>query len=756
MFKIFSIIIFFFFSCSSLRAQFISGQVVDQTNHAPLAGASIITASDTLATDTQGAFSFQGALPLTIRITHMGYEQKELSLTKSSTIIGLEASATQLNAVIITAGASQQIVCATPVSIGLVNQQLLRRDAPFTTTSAINRIPGVLLQSGALNTNRLTIRGIGSRTLYGTNKIKAYFEEIPLTDGSGNSTIEDVDQNFIDRIEVIKGPNSSIYGAGLGGVVRLFAHRAEPLQTAFNVSQTIGSFGRALFSIQADHHDGKNQVSLGFTNLLSQGYRQNSDYNRKQAGMSARTVLSPKTSIATLAQYTWLKAYIPSSINEEDYLKEPQKAAFTWNQTKGYEQYNKGLMGISLNHGFNNTMELKISVFGQYRDAYEPRPFNILEENTNTIGTRAIFTKEWNQLSIHLGTELFQDNYQWKTFENNYTADSNGSVEGAHLTENKETRTYQNVFAESAYAINDNLTLSTGLNFNHTAYDLYNAYDANLADISGAYTFDPVLSPKLSMNYQKDLFSIFGNISHGFSPPSLEETLYPDGQVNPNIEPESGWNYEVGYRGRKNRIQYDLVAYYMDIRNLLVAQRTAEDAYVGVNAGVNNHWGIDALMNYTLPLTPAHQLNTFFSGAWMHYEFGDFTNDGISFDGNQLTGVPQYILNAGLELISRKGFYGNVNGRYLSKTPLDDANSLYAKRYFLLNARVGYLLQVKQFDFDTYLGVNNLGDTRYASMLLINATGFNGAAPRYYYPGDPRNVYAGIRVKYRFLYSATN
>ena len=59
-------------------------------------------------------------------------------------------------------------------------------------TPVLNKIPGVTMQQGALNTNRITIRGIGARSQYGTNKIKAYFDGIPLSSGEGETTIDEL------------------------------------------------------------------------------------------------------------------------------------------------------------------------------------------------------------------------------------------------------------------------------------------------------------------------------------------------------------------------------------------------------------------------------------------------------------------------------------------------------------------------------------------------------------------------------------
>lgn len=730
--------------------QTVAGRVVDRVNNEPLIGALVISGKDTTVSDPNGRFLLAGQLPVNIQIQYLGYQTESFTLSSNEAIVGLTPSATELGAVIVSAGARSRSVFTSPTSINIVDKTLLKRDAPFTTTAAINRVPGVYLHSGTLNTNRLTIRGIGSRSLYGTNKIKAYFDEIPLTDGSGNSTIEDIDQNFIDRIEVIKGPNSSIYGAGLGGVIRLFSHRPASLQTSANLSHTIGSYGTNRFTALVDHSDGKNQLSAGFSDFRSDGYRENSEYTKQQAGLTARTTINARSSISSLVQFTRLKAYIPSSINEDDFNNNPQSAAYTWGQSKGYESYDKGLLGLTYSQQFSPSVGAKLAVFGKFRDAYEPRPFNILQEKTNTVGTRFIISKNWLSTRLHAGGELFHDRYDWQTFENNYTAETNGSVQGNIITDNREKRNYQNIFLELEQDLTANLQLTGGVNANFTSYELISEYQLDGSDASGDYSFDPIFSPKIGLSYQLDRQAVFVNVSHGFSPPSLEETLYPDGQINPNIQPETGWNFETGIRGNAGQLSYDVSVYYMHIQNLLVAQRTAEDAYIGVNAGTNNHLGADILANYSIPLGKASSLNLFYSGSLMYFRFGEFTNDGQVYDDNQLTGVPQHLSNAGIELVSKQGFYGNLNLQYVGEIPMNDENSLYSDPYLLLRSRLGYQWILGVFTVDLYAGVDNIANTKYASMLLINATGFGGAAPRYYYPGLPRNYYSGLKVSYTF------
>ena len=87
--------------------------------------------------------------------------------------------------------------------------------------ATINSLPGVYMQSGTYATSRIVIRGMGSRTPYNTNRIKFYLNDIPITSSDGVSNPEDINLHMIDRLEVVKGPTSALYGSGLGGTINM-------------------------------------------------------------------------------------------------------------------------------------------------------------------------------------------------------------------------------------------------------------------------------------------------------------------------------------------------------------------------------------------------------------------------------------------------------------------------------------------------------------------------------------------------------
>ena len=105
-------------------------------------------------------------------------------------------------------------------SVFIVNSGDADLKFSLTSTDLINLAPGVHMAMGTYNTQRLVIRGVGSRTPYNTNRIKAYLDDIPLTSGDGISTLEDLELSGIGNMEILKGPSSALYGSGLGGVIR--------------------------------------------------------------------------------------------------------------------------------------------------------------------------------------------------------------------------------------------------------------------------------------------------------------------------------------------------------------------------------------------------------------------------------------------------------------------------------------------------------------------------------------------------------
>jgi iron complex outermembrane receptor protein len=620
----------------------------------------------------------------------------------------------------------------------------------------MNSIAGVYVHSGALNTNRITIRGIGARTPFSTRNIKMYYNDIPISGGDGESLMEDLDMSSFDKIFIVKGPAGTTMGAPLGGAIVLDNYEWFK-NTKFTSDFLVGSYG--LWRTNQRFQFRQPNVALqGFiNNTISEGYRDNNEYQRQSAGVNGKIKLDAYNNISFVGHHIRLRGEIPSSLNADDFANNPEIAAFTWNRTQGFEDYHRTILG--LNHTFhtspksNSDFIVSTSIFGNLRNQYEVRPFNILQDETNNGGLRFMLgyedkTQDNFQWQGKIGTELLNENYAWQTFEN-----VDFGTQGSEIANNIEQRRFANVFTEWQATLIKSLNLTVGLNLNNTQYTLEDN-NQDTIDQSGSHNYGWIASPKFGINYTFDEFylaklQIYANYSHGFSMPSVEETLLPDGLINPDLQPESGWNLEVGTKGNllDGKILYDFTIYRMLIDNLIVAERIDADSYVGVNAGRTQHDGVEMSIQYLANFLYS-QLKLSGTYSFNDYQFLEFIDDNNDYSGNQMTGVPTNLANFNIIWQGKEQypFYATLQYQFVDEMPMRDDNSIYSDSYQLINTKVGYQLSWKNISIDVYAGINNLLDEKYASMIAINAGSFGGNLPRYYYPGLPRNFYTGVRL----------
>lgn len=750
----------FFFIITSSVAQ-VTGRIFDNANNLPLQGVAILNLNDSTGTtsDNFGRFSLAiQSYPIEVLISHLGYEPQIITIEKSLNLtIALRGSEFHLNEIVVNATQFNSRLVDVPTAVQAISREEIQRNDETFVAPILNRIPGLFMESGSLNTNRIAIRGIGSRTPFATNRVRVYFDDIPLTTGEGESTLEDIDINTLERIEVIRGPASGIYGAGLGGTINMLSAAPGGASTTLRTKYITGSYGLRNFQMNFSNSSENGSFNVALNDLNNDGYRENSEYSRRSAIVSGRFAGGEKLMISVLGSFIDLNAEIPSSLDRATFLESPTSAAASWNAAEGYESYQKGLGGVSFQYSLTDHLTLHSSGFLSFRDAYEPRPFNILDEETVATGFRTRLQYLWitdkQSTTFQAGTEIFTDWYNWSTYDNRYEQfPGQGSVLGEILSDNSEQRSYENYFFHVRHE-REKWIIEGGFNFNVTEYQLLDKYfDGD--NQSGSYDFDEVFSPRLGLIYRAGAhWNIFATVSHGFSMPSLEETLTPEGRINTSILPETGFNYEGGIKGHwlNQRLAGELTIYHTDIENLLVAERVGPDQYVGLNAGKTTHNGLEALLRYRQNINKNLVINPFLSVTLADYKFNQFVSRDIDYGGNQISGFPGEIVNIGFDIRSAAGYYFISDFRYVGEAFLNDENTLTNSSYDVINVKAGFQKDFRSGLFiDINFGVNNLLDEKYASMILVNAVGFGGSDPRYFYPGLPRNYYGGVSLGVSF------
>ena len=739
-------LIVFIFISSTLFSQ-ITGKIKDVETGADLTGAVICHQTDSSISDENGRFTLlncpENITELTV--SHVGYKTRQFILSSDEhfQILLLEPDPYKIEEVTVRSSLMDQKLKTSVSSPGIVKSAILDIEYPANIAVSLNSIPGVFIAEGNKNTNRITIRGMGSRTPYSSNRIKAYLDEIPLTRGDGTTVIEDIDVSGISRMEVLKGPSSSIYGSGLGGTIRLYTD--SPLENGFTLSgkSGISTFNSYHNSINLASRGDKAFINAGFNQFSGNGFRENSRYFRNNLRLNGSLDFD-KLELNFYSLFIEVDAEIPSSLDVETFRNNPSAAAQNWLEINGKEQYSGLIGGLGLNYQLNNKINLKSTLFTNYRNAREKRPFNNLNENSINYGIRSQIGFNTGRIKALVGSELFTESYKWKIFE---------TIEGESGTlnnKNREKREYLNIFALFKAKLSERILLESGMNINFLSYRLYDQFLNDGNDISGSFKYDKIISPRLGLIYNLNKYNFYGNIGHGFSHPSLEETLSPEGERNTSLQPEKAWNYELGMRGPllNNRLYFDLAFYRIDLKNIIVTKRLTEEIFYGVNAGKTRHFGLELFSQYLV-----YQRNEFgsvfldFSYSISGNHFLNFMDDGIDFSGNILPGIPANKVNTTLRAEHRSGLSLYLNYRNTGKQYLNDSNTSTYESYSVTDIKFQYSTdKLNHVGIKLFTGINNLFDKRYASMILVNAPSFGESLPRYYYPGQFRTFLFGCSI----------
>ena len=616
-----------------------------------------------------------------------------------------------------------------PLTISSIGKEDIDMLAEPTIEPLLNSVAGLWMQTGALNTNRISIRGVGYREPFATTGIKVYLDEIPLTNGVGESSIEDIHPFLFSGIDVWRGPSSAVWGSGLGGMIHLKTKVSE--QDHWNSRMQLGSFER----LQTDHnlsvqYGNEKQFStqLHYQFLHDGGYRDNNDY-RKHSMTWSQQWATKNFSVKTFLHGLDLVAFIPSSLNVTDYENRPSAAAPAWGAVRGNEDYTKWITGVNAVYSGSDKWVYQAAVFGTFFHSDEVRPFNVLNESNDSYGTRHRFTVHVKQSGhVNAGIEYLHENVEFSTFE---TLD--GGTPGIQLSNQKESRSYTNGFLQAEFDVDEKWILFGGMHLT-----------LNQLSGSGLKTEFPVsVYPTLGANYKVSSgVSISANISRGYSNLSFDDVLNSSGMITPGIKPETGWSEEISFLFGSLQSAFARVGFYhMDIDNSVITIRIADDIFEKANAGSSVHNGVEA--EYRL-LPSDSKFNV--EGSYTFSSHRDAERES----SNQLPGTPIHRTYHRLTYKAFRFFEINLIHQFVSDVFLNDDNSAKAKGYQLFNMGIFYKWYPgKKWQLTFSGNIHNLVDTHYPSMFQINAPSQNGSLPRYYYPGKPRSFYGAVSINYQ-------
>ena len=430
-------------------------------------------------------------------------------------------------------------------------------------------------------------------------------------------------------------------------------------------------------------------------------------------------------------------AQTPSTIDSATFISSPSNAAANWLAVQGFKKYQRVLGGVRSEVSLNKNWKNLLTVSGSWYDQYELRPFNHLDDRAMSFSLQENMVFNQDDMTVSAGIEWLHENYFWRILANNSLLEQQKS---------KELRNQYNAYFSFEKKFHPALTFSIAGNLNATTYSVVDLFYSDANDYSGDYFNQLIFSPKVGLNYRySEQFVFYASVGHGFSNPTVEESLDSDGFLNPDLKPEQGWTIDVGLKSiaLSNTLFADVSAYYILLHDLLVTKRLSESVFYGENAGTSVLKGLEFQLRYR----PADifQLTAALNAS--NNQFKSFISEGIDFAGKQLPGIPRMYAHVNMQTNIFSNFQINAIYTFSGKQFLNDANTVDANSWQTINLRGSYTFDVaEKLGIQCIFTLNNMLNEHYASMVLINAPSFGGRAPRYYYPGMPRNFLFTVKM----------
>lgn len=629
-----------------------------------------------------------------------------------------------------------------PFAVAVITRdEIARGRATQGLSEALVTVPGVFVadRHNPSQDDNLSIRGFGARSAFGVRGVKVLLDGIPQTLPDGQGQLSNVELARVTRIEVLRGPSSSLYGNASGGVISLWTDAARPPQVQPTLRTLAGSYGLRKWYAGLALPVGRGTLSADGSSLVSDGFRVHSSAETRRGSLRYDAQLSPRTRmvgqllVADSPRLDDPGALTAAEADTAPTAANPRNLAADVGKTVSQQQ-----AGLRLEHRTESGRSLSLALFGLKRDLENPIVTTYIQLNRWAYGTRL-----GAALPVALGarTALVTAGVdaQWQRDDR-----LNQSPDRTVTTRDQLERVSEiGPFLEARADLTRAITLTLGGRYDRVAF---RADDHLLADgdDSGARV---MAAPSGSAGLTFDVglgFQPYASVSTSFETPTTTELgNQPTGPggFNPDLEPQKAINYEAGVRGRVSGVWgYSLSAYQANVRDELIPFEVPSDPGRRFfrNAGSARHRGVEAGM----ALQPVSSLTLVAAYTFTAFRFQEFRTATDTLDGNRIPGVPAHFLHASLRYRGPRGAWAAADVSAASGYYVNDVNTVRTAPWQTLGVRLGWEGRLGAYTVAPFAAVQNALDGRYIGSVSVNAQ-----FGRYFEPAPGRNAYLGLEIR---------
>ena len=655
-----------------------------------------------------------------------------------------------------------------PVAIDRVDREVIREDKPQVNLSeSLNRVPGVVVQNRQNYAQDLQIssRGFGSRATFGVRGLRLLADGIPATMPDGQGQAATFSLGSADRIEVMRGPFSSLYGNAAGGVIQIFTADGPPRPT-LSGGALFGDYDTWKLSTQFGGTSGPWNYIGDLSRFQTDGYRAHSWARRDHANAKVKYDLGDRGMLTVVANVLdQPETQDPLGLTAAEVARDRRQAtvnALAFNTRKSVAQSQLGLTyGVPISgsdrfearvYGGDRqvTQYLGIPIVNQLPDTHSGGVVD-LDRGYGGVGVR--WTHEAKLASGPITASIGFDGDRMAERRQGYI--NNFGVAGALKRNEDNTVSNRDFYIQAEWGFAPRWNLLAGARHSRVSFESEDFFitAANPND-SGSIDFSrttPVggLSFKLT-----PAVVLYGNIGKGFETPTFTELAYrPDGTSGLNfaLRPSTSLHREVGIKSRLGEsMRLSLAAFRIDVEDEIVVATNSGGRSTFRNAAETQRDGFELMWEGRFH----HGLEAAVAYTWLDARFKQPFVAGVGVPavptvvpaGNRLPGVPpQTLYGEILWRHARSGFHVGVDARHNGQVFVNDLNSEFAGAYTVWGLRAGLEQRGRAWRITEFVRVDNATDKEYIGSVIVSEA--NG---RYYEPSPTRNFMVGVQASLQF------
>ncbi|GAA0711585.1 TonB-dependent receptor [Dokdonella soli] len=674
---------------------------------------------------------------------------------------------TDLPAVVVTATRTEQPAFDVAASIDAVRIDDNPDTLGVNPSEYLSAIPGLLARDrqNYAQDEQISIRGFGARSTFGVRGVRLYIDGIPATMPDGQGQVSHFNLDSAERIEVLRGPFSALYGNSSGGVIQLFtADGSDPSQVDLGL---IGaSHGTVRASANARGTAGGFGYNLDVTHFETDGYRDHSAAKRDSGNARLSWKIGGGGKLTLLANTLALPgAQDPLGLTHAQFIADPTQApvAAQFNTRKSVHQSQGGAIyeqdlgaGNSLRMlGYvghrDVTQYLAVPVTAQANPLHSGGVVD-LGSDYGGADARWIWHGDLAGRPFEIAAGLAWDRQQQlrRGYEN--FVGSTLGVRGALRRNEDDTVRDFDQYAQATWQFADAWSLTAGLRHSQVKFDSVDHYvTAKNPNDSGRVDYGATTPVAGLLWRAADWANLYASWGRGFETSTFNELAYrANGGAGLafDLAPARSRNAELGIKLRPaSAVEATLAVFRADTRNELAVATSAGGRTTYQNIGKARRDGAEAALSWRF----SDDWKLQFAWTWLDATFrSPFLACGASptctkpntpvAAGTRIPGIPKTDLHAALHWGGDLGWRAALQGDYVSAVPINDLGSDAAPSYFVTGVDVGYGFALASGRLRAFARLDNLFDRQYAGSVIVNDA--NG---RYFEPAPGRTVMLGVQ-----------